>query len=468
MNSVVIYCCISILFWIVIIFYLYKLKKDALHIGILFIMFYLLNYPFKMIATKFGIAVINSNIFGDEAQILAMVLSDIAALCFTMPLLFVCTGTKQERQTPSFTSEGFTLTQIKFSVIALFIAIILFQFLANGGDSIKTMFSINLMKLRQSQLNNMRIGRGSSAFFSLAAQISQYIIIYLYVFNWRRLRLMWKGFFGVFLVFIMWYGYAMEFSKQTTLFPILLIIVLYNVSTFFYSERKKINLQKIMILGVLGLLLIAFVGFLRAFKQVTTLQELLMNMLRQFSFAFDAPDNLTAILSRMDNIWLGDFQLKPILLNSLIVFIPRSIWPGKPLLQGQMYIMSYYLKERYNGPLGEVISSSIPGELLTSGGIVCMIVVSVLMGCFFGYLYHRAYHNKNSIICQIVYAYSVIQLNSFCRSGTATISGILFFMICAKCFLICYKLFMNTFYKVKKNNYELTDQRKEKTVYVCN
>lgn len=451
MNIVLLYCCASILFWTTILFAFYKLKKDALHIGILFILFYLINYPAKMIATQFGFSVINSNLFGKDTQLLAMVLSDIMGVCVVMPLCFTHRHLTQNRNHNLNLSKNLNFAQKKATIVILFIAMLIFLCLANGPDSFKTMFSLDLMKQRQKALSSMRIGSGFSSLLSLMGKICQYIILYIYIFDWKRIKIRWKIFFFLFLIFIMWYGFAMTFSKQTTLFPVLLIILFYNVSSFSDSTKKKVKLQSIIALGALGLIMIAFIGFLRAFRSVSNLQALFNEMFRQFSFAFDAPDNLTAILARMDNIWLGDLHFMPIFLNSLIVFIPRAFWPGKPLLQGQTYIMSYYLQERYSGPLGEVISSSIPGELIVSGGIICMILISILMGCFYSFLYEKAYRNKNSIVSQIIYADSVIALNSFCRSGTATISSLLFFTICLIVFVSFYKLFLNSLSKLKGN-----------------
>lgn len=430
-------------------------------------MFYLLNYPFKMIATQFGIAVINSNVFGKETQLLAMIVSDISAICFMLPLLLTPIHSGQE-QKMAFKQEHQTKAYIKVTFVFMFLFMILLFCLANGKDSFKTMLSVSLMKQRQVSLANMRIGSGFSALCSAGALICQYIIIWTCVFNWSRLEKIWKLLFSLFLLFIMWYTYVMEFSKQNTLFPLLLIIVFYNISSFYNANRKKLSLFKLAFLGVLGLFLVAFIGFMRSFTSIATVKDLFFSMYQQFFNAFDAPDNLTAILSRMNNIWVGDLGFKPLFLNSLIVFIPRSIWRGKPLLQGQMYIMSFYLQERFTGPLGESISSSIPGELITSGGIITMIILSLFMGMFYAYLYKNISNNKNSMFHQIAYAYAVIQLNAFCRSGTATINGIIFFIICAKIITTFHKLFLNTLIRLKSPEIRLAIARKEENTHVCN
>lgn len=467
MNIVIIYCCISILMWMSAIVVFYKLKKDALHIGILFILLYILNYHLKMIATKLGIAVINSNVFGDDAQILALILSDISAVCFTIPLLLTQTKMVPVHESTISLQKGiFTKNQAKITIVFFILMMLLLYGAANGSRSFMTMMSVTLMKQRQASLANMRIGSGFSSLLSLLATICQYIVIRTYIFHWKKLNFIWKWFLILFLIFIMWYSYAMEFSKQTTLTPILVIIVLYNISSLYFAKRKQLRLKHVVVLGGLGILAVAFIGYLRSFTKIFSMQMLLHSMFRQFFNAFDAPDNLTAIISRMNNIWFGDLHLKPIFLNSMIVFIPRSLWPGKPLLQGQMYIMSFYLQERYTGPLGEGISSSIPGELIVSGGIGCMIIGSFLMGCFYSFLYKKAHTSNATILHHIVYAYAIVQLNAFCRSGTAVISGILFTMIWMKLLCTCYKNLFNASYKLKIKDSSILAAKKEDIIYV--
>jgi len=184
------------------------------------------------------------------------------------------------------------------------------------------------------------------------------------------------------------------------------------------------------------------VGYVRGFGEEDEVypQGKAIHAFTQLTNSFDAPDNLAVILLRMNDIWFGDLEFKPTIDYIFIKPIPRFLWPNKPLVLGNMYIMSEYLPERFTDYTGEVVSPSMAGEMIVSGGVLFMAIWSFFLGLLFAVFYQRAHRKESSPLSIVLYIWLILNVFNVLRSGTGIISPFIVFASVAGIVIFCSRI----------------------------
>lgn len=434
--EVVSYSIIGIIAWLFIIIKFRRKNDDNLHPMVVFLLFYILNYPVKMIATKYGIHLIDSNAFGEHTQILALILSDISTMLIIAIFSYKpkIKGDLNER----LWSGTYDFWNASIFFVALFI---LSGRIVYGRGSVSRMFSLTAMMDYRAYRSTENIGGGVAGVFGVVMTISMYAFIYLGVNTTMRKPIRKKLLFLGVVAMLTWYGYAQTLAKTTLLMtPIAFIISCQMCSK--RSGGKGIPLRWIGVVGMAGLFAVAVMELtdVMEVREVTgSRAEALLNSF--FNPSFDAPDNLTAILNRMDNIWIGELKFIPFLYNLFLSKIPRAIWPGKSPVNGKIMIVREFLPEFYvNDRQYNSASPSIVGDGLASGGLIFVLVLSAAYGILFYNLYQKAVESDN-LISNLLYIYFIANLNNFCRGGSDIFGNLLYYYVLTCLICVLYKSF---------------------------
>jgi hypothetical protein len=109
------------------------------------------------------------------------------------------------------------------------------------------------------------------------------------------------------------------------------------------------------------------------------------------------------------------------LIENFTSLIPRFLWPDKPLVMSAFRVQELYLFERFSGPLGETVSTSLPGSAIISGGVLFMVFSSFMIGIIYKYVYEKAVLSK-SWIMKGLQVMMLLLCNSIMRQGVLTAS----------------------------------------------
>ncbi|WP_404385075.1 hypothetical protein [Caenispirillum salinarum] len=405
----------SIAFWSATALLIYLRTRDTLHVGIIVIAFFLISYPLKLLATYGGFATMNSSIMPADAQLLALGLANLSLLAAMLPLLVLAGRPAVQEPRISVPAIVWAGVSVLAVVVTIDIQSLLLRLTPGSYDDY-------LQGLSQSRLSG-----GLKAILNIIVQAALAGLTLTLIVRWRALSRVFR--IGA-VALVAFYAAAVLFStgsKYAALFPIATAVLLWNVARV--GQGKGFSLWRTMGIGVTGLVLVGIFGLLRGLGNIEEAAETghLYQIAVQFFNAFDAMDNLVFIIMRIDNFWFGDLNFRPTLDYLVTGFIPRQIWPDKPLEMGNIYIMKQYLWERYNGPFGEVVSPSMPGEMLLSGGIFFLVSWSAICGGVFGALYRWAHGPNADIWAVIIYAYAALNIFNYMRSGTGALGVIFLF-----------------------------------------
>lgn len=420
----------SITLWTGIILYIRKKNKDNLHPIIILLLFYLLNYPIKMIATKYGIYLIDSNAIGEEKQIEALALSD-----FSMFFIYVAFSFKPKIR-KNLTKRLLTNTYDFGNAYIFFTFVFIISgWISYGAESLSRMLSLSSMMDYRAYRSVTGYGGGMGGLLSTIMTISIYSLIYLGVAETYKKSLRKKLLFLLEIVIFTWYAYAQTLAKTTLLMSPIVLLVSYHMCSK-KNGGKGISLKLIGIIGVSGLFAVAVMELtdVLAVREITGSRGVaLLNSF--FNPSFDAPDNLTAIIDRIDSIWFGQLSYKPFLYNLFLSKIPRVLWPGKSAINGKIMIVKNLLPEffvsntNYNSA-----SPAIAGDALASGGIFFVVVISIIYGALFYNIYTTA-KNTDNLIPNLLYLFLISNFNNFCRGGSDILGNLIYYyiLICAIC-----------------------------------
>lgn len=432
MNSVVFYCVISAVIWSVIAIRCIKKTDDIFNYVTVFILFYLLNYQIKMIATKNGIYLLNSNQFGDDMQMLAMVLSDFSALLIVFPMFL-------EKRKINYNTEVANRLGYRnwfYTICVMFVISIGLCILAYGISSLTDITSIEAMVNRRTWRALNRHGSGGKETLRSIATLLELSIVYFTVIGWKQMKRMQKIISLGMIGFLAWYFFSIYLAKTDLLLPLMGFAIIYNAVTKQKCGRGipitwafRILVLVIILIPILDLIDVAS-SSKDGFLAFATLRNF-------FVPSFDCPDNLTAILSRMNNVFLGDGNFTPLIYNLFASKIPRAIWPSKNPLGSKVMIVKDYLPEFYEGGASTTASPSIVGDAIVSMGLISVAILSIVYGIIFYHLYKKMRY-EGDYFYTIIYASLCTSMNSFCRSGSGIIGDLLFKMILIiTTYLIC-------------------------------
>lgn len=414
---------ISLVVWLLAAYYLSKQTKDALAYPIVFIVLFVISYPAKFILSYFGFSVMNPMELHPDILVLTIIIFNLCGFAFLLPWL-LWRSRVYKFHPNHVNTRKFSIRISQISLI-LFMGIFLISFSA-GESAVKAVlsFSTDALASRISERGFERTGRAISAFVGLMGQILVAVSTYYAASRWSSTSYAKKIYFLAIGILIAIYFLALTGSKFLALSHIFSFLIFYSLLKLKYYE-SAFQFSTIIVISLVGLFLVGMLGFIRGFGTVG-LDGFLISVFIQLSNAFDAPDNLSYILSRLNNIWIGDTGLSPTI-QYLFAWVPRFLWYDKPLIYGNLYIQRLYLYERYSDETGEVISPSMPGEMLVSGGIFFMVTWAFFIGIIYLYTYRKAVES-HTFWWPLVYVFLVTNIFGLLRSGTGVIGSLVFYL----------------------------------------
>ena len=244
--------------------------------------------------------------------------------------------------------------------------------------------------------------------------------------RWAAVRAGMRLMYGLAWSFAAYTMLAVSASKYMGLLPIAAGVLVANLLRVERTGRG-FALSRTVVWSLAAVVGISAAGYVRGFGAIQSTEGLALTSVIQMSHAFDAPDNLSFILARIDNPWTGDLAFAPTIQYLVLSSIPRAAWPEKPLVLGNQYIMQHYLSERFSDEAGEAISPSMAGEMLLSGGIWFVIVWSLVLGLGCMTVYRIAHRHLHSPVAVAAYVWMSLNIFNLLRSGTGVVAPLLTF-----------------------------------------
>lgn len=413
-DPVVLWCLVSALAWVAIGWMFARVTRDPLHIGVNFALLFALSYPIKLMATQYGFAFLNSREVGAVWQLRALALANLSGLAFVLPLFVLARAVTSGE---AFPRDLATSARSRHFWLAAFILTIT---IGLGPANFLKIFSFAQLSALSEARPDERVGSSGGALLSIAALVCliQYFRERIGDFGQQRLVVRVFSVFGWALA--SWALLAVSGSKFYALLPLGVAVIVLN--SLRVRQGRPWSFNRTIVWSLAGALLLAAAGYLRGFGRFAAGASVGMLTLLQFVAAFDAPDNLTMILSRMHHPWTGDLEFQPTIQYLVTSQIPRFLWPTKPLVMANQFIMERFLPERYTGYTGEVVSPSMPGEMILSGGLFFVIFWSLILGVLFAVVYRKAHSRHPSAMATVAYVWLSLNVFNLLRSGTGILS----------------------------------------------
>ena len=404
-------CVISVLFWLYIVSAVAKRKDDFLHPVVVFAGLFSITYPLKLLLSFHGFHTLDSMSI-DQATILSSIaIFNLAGLFFIMPMTFqsrVATG-----------QHIFRIVSFPFPVTLALVLLMLI--VSHGINAFLAIFSLEALQGRIAERANERVGSGLVALLGYAS------LCLLIIFSIKYLRDNRSPLFG-FIVVIGYSAFALVISGskyEGLLLPVIFFIVWYYQNRSI--NRRVLSINRMFFIGMAGVFFIALFGYIRGMNKFGVDHPVFLQAFYQLIYAFDAPDNLIIMLDRAETWIFGELNFRPLFDYLILPFIPRFVWAEKPLIQGNQLIMQEYFPERFGGHLGEVISPSLPGEMILAGGLIYMMVWLFILGFLCGRLYTLA-QTKGGFYF-IAYIWVLLNMFNFLRSGTGAVGSLIMFTV---------------------------------------
>jgi hypothetical protein len=420
-TSVLIWCIVSALAWVLVGVAIARAHRDGLHVGTIFCLLFALTYPLKLIATGYGYAVLNSAALGAEWQLWALALSNLSAAMFVLPVAF---GTKSVRLESDYREQ--LEPRSASSAMGWLLTAMVLLVASYGVDSISRVLSVEALIELKEQRGQARLFSASSALMRDAGTFCLITHLAIVIERWRRLGPALRIAYATGWCAVAYVLLAISGSKYMGLLPFAITLLVAN-SVHMNRHGRGIRVLATAFFALVAIVGIGLTGYLRGLGEIPTPDGLVVAALIQVGHAFDAPDNLSFILSRSDNWWTGDLVFAPTIQYVLLSAIPRAIWLDKPLILGNQYIMERYLPERFTDESGEVISPSMAGEMLLSGGIWFMTVWSFILGVAIALVCRWTQTHRRSRLAIAVYAWLCLNIFNLLRSGTGIVSPLMVF-----------------------------------------
>jgi hypothetical protein len=407
------------LLWVAIARYLAVNKHDSLHIGVIFCLLFVVTYPLKFIASLFGFSVMNPLTLSSEWLWWSMFFFNLSGFMFVLPMLLM-------KPVVGAVNQGYLTRKVRLpqSLWLLPTIAVVIIALSYGPRAIMAVLSMStdLLQDRIAERSDERLGSGPLALFRTIGQVILGISLYQWAKVWQkgakgfRLKVV-AGLLVICLLFLTLSG-----SKHLGLLPLFYFLIFLNMNHL-ASGRSHWRFSRVLRYGAAGIMLIGIFGYIRGFGSIVDQSGygMWIQIAVQLSNSFDAPDNLAFILARMENIWGGDLAFTPTI-QYLTGVIPRFLWSDKPVIFGNLFIQKIYLYERYTSATGEVISPSMPGEMLLSGGVFFMCMWSVMLGIFFT-VHYRWAHRSGGWVFPALYVFLAANVFNVLRSGTGVLGA---------------------------------------------
>jgi oligosaccharide repeat unit polymerase len=437
---------VDILVWVAVAHAIAVTKKNTLHIGVIFSGLFILSYPLKFLASFFGFSVMNPLVLSEEWLWLSFLIFNISGVMFLIPMLIV------KKNVANTKSHKVREIQIKKNFIwpLLFFALIIIG-VSYGMRAIDAVFSFSteIMHSRIAERADERLGSGPLVLLRTIGEVMLALSLFRLAELWLRYKKIHRILVIILILLICLFLLVVSGSKHQGLMPLCYFIIFLNIKMV-TSGLNVWSFSTVSMAGLIGLMLVGIFGVVRGLggAEEIPFSDLAFQVFIQLSNAFDAPDNLSFILSRVENIWFGDLYFEPTI-QYIVGTIPRFLWPDKPVIMGNLFIQEIYLYERFTDEMGEVISPSMPGEMIVSGGIIFMSFWSLILGLF--YAFHTKYaYQSNNWVWKILYAFLVINVFNILRSGTGFLAAYILFSFAVFIIWLVLKLANGMFIKNKR------------------
>lgn len=431
------------LLWIYIAYYFSKRYQDALAWPVLFSLIFIPSYPLKALISEYGFYVMDVSIVDAEWKYLSFLIYNISGLAVIFPFI----AFPGKRLIRNFIAPTVAPRENKLINRSYLFWIAVFLILASYGTD--AIYSIGYNELMQDRIESRVYERMGSGLYALLRDASFVTISLFFIVNTssndlfiRRLAL------STYAILFSLLSFMLSGSKYQGILPLAALALITNINLMPVSKGLK-SFRSVILLGILSGFVLMLAGYLRGFGAIEDLYGVGKFTLafQQLSNSFDMPDNLAIILSRTDSIWYGDHFLY-ITFQYLSGWFPRFLWEDKPEIMGNLYIMQYYMEERFNGGVGEVISPSMPGEMIVSGGIFFMIFWSFFIGCIMRLVHYKAIVRRTPV-STIVYVWCCLNAFNLLRSGTGILGSLFIFtavaLIVTGCITVLVKGILNNF-----------------------
>ncbi len=407
MNLILFTCIVQILMWFVISYTIYKKNNDLFNTGVIISSLFIIYFPLKILGSYYGFSYIQNpfEYLSVDFIIFSMLLANVSVFLIIFPFLF-CRRFKIKADRSAFVIKK----NIKYPTIIFFLILFfIIKVTIFGFDRIYAITNIDLLLETPEIFSNERAGGGWRAILHHVAFVILFFHFYLVFLNWASWNKIYKFFYVILFLSMLYPLLVITYSKHEMIYPLFLCLIVIHCLKLLNGSKSLSYIHGVLLaLGFFGLIIIA--GMLRYGIYVGTFLEWLF-------IPFDSADNFTFILSRIDNMFWGDMFLLPTIENLFISPIPRQLWPDKPFVNGFLRIQEIYLPYHFSGYTGETVSTTLMGEFMVSGGILFLIIGSIMTGLILYYFYDL-YFTSNRLSMTCIHAFIILNIYELYRGGT--------------------------------------------------
>ena len=276
---------------------------------------------------------------------------------------------------------------IQLNVIFTFVAIIVFFVLCKVFS-----FILSTGGIKAAFLSSSKIFANQNYLSMLMALCGILPVLYLSKRNYK------KTIISVVFVFVL-----MSLTKRRSLaiiYSLLPVVVYYNYKV------KRIKINNLIICFIPIMCYVLFIGQIRGVSSgvSSTVDNALLKQLSQLTRQVEYGRNIPDLVNAIDNNKI-EYQKFKYIMNGVLTYIPRSIWPNKPQVEsaGIVSDLIYDAENSAGHPVGPY------GWGYLSFGYARVIVMAFLNGLIVSAFY-KYVRKQDNTIGYLMYAYTIIKL----------------------------------------------------------
>lgn len=210
-----------------------------------------------------------------------------------------------------------------------------------------------------------------------------YIIFFLFFIAFSKKRLYMLFMSLIFLMLLLVYFYTS--GKRTNV--ILILMVCFYLINYKY---KKINYKLIVAFLISSILLLSVNTHLRAVNNIIDMYDLFVDNIGDVSYVLQINDVNAAVSTYFKNIdhifsYNGDYNFGYIYFVNLLLYIPRFLFPNRPLPWPEQYMNKFYPEAQ----LGTGHGWYILNDGFISFGLLGIFIEMYLYGKLLSYIYFK-------------------------------------------------------------------------------
>ncbi len=345
-----------------------------------------------------------SNEYNVHTYIYSMLLVALLHLVFILGLSYFSVDDKPELL-------HFTLSRV-FLKRVLQITCIVFIFGAyNAGKNIYQILSIGYENYITDRIS-MGVGKGLSLLLAHWTYIACLLFFFIFYhakhYKWIR-RISLLGFISSFTLAAAYYGIN---SNRNSLFLLLITLMCFGLSfNPKYAGHLTFRQLRKIVLVVIGVLLLFFtlhtLGKVRSEAgNYRTTQES-YGLINSLNGAFGNHENIVWLMTHQQQLELGVTYIA-----GIANFIPRTIWPEKPVgagprLKNAIYPGSYVVGKKGNSSL----TTGLYTELIMNFGLTGAIIASFFIALMLSIFLIKLKHNSSPIM-RLIFLFSVVMFSA--------------------------------------------------------